>query len=106
MPPMTVGRADPALKPATVERVVAERGQRAECIVRDGRPLSVKIPGVQVVASALTIEIEKMRGRRYCASCRRKTYYVITLGGDPFCRHRRCWKCMTDAERAAFRSGY
>ena len=44
-------------------------------------------------------------GRRFCATCMRvKTMWLVEYG--PFNKHRRCFRCMTPAERSALREGY
>ncbi|MDE1854577.1 MAG: hypothetical protein KGI38_12645 [Thaumarchaeota archaeon] len=77
---------------------------RPECVVAASRP--------QFILA---------RGRRFCATCQiRKTRWVVEYGTvsyypnirkgatikDHGYRNRRCWKCMTDEERAALMEGY
>ena len=49
-------------------------------------------------------EILLSRSRRFCATCQvRKTVWLVVWGSY---KNRRCWRCLTDEERAAFREGY
>ena len=60
---------------------------------REARTEAVRLP-----------EILASRTRRFCSTCqKRKTYYLILYGHYA---QRRCWNCMTESEREAFRDGY
>ena len=49
-------------------------------------------------------EILRSRSRRFCSTCmKRKTYWLVLYGAYA---QRRCWDCMTEQEREAFRDGY
>jgi hypothetical protein len=88
--------------------------------------LRLKMPeqrvNVDESRSKLRPKIVFSRSRRFCAVCNiRKTQWLVEYGDRSFFpklfsthakvkdhgwRHRRCFKCMTDLERAALRSGF